>query len=104
MALGNHRSLNNIEEDIEEKHTCILCSESHAVNLNLEAFVAVAYVQRSTVLSQEDRQAMADHFVKEPAASVKELSHALIGMSKTKISIYLFDIVFIFYFCSTKNL
>ena len=73
VAIGAERTLNYIVDTSEEKHTCILCSESHSVNLKSDAFVAVAYVQRSTVLSQEDRKAFAARFVEKPVASMKEL-------------------------------
>ncbi|OWA51878.1 E3 ubiquitin-protein ligase UBR2 [Hypsibius exemplaris] len=81
VALGPERTLHHVEDDSDEKHTCILCSESHAVGLTSDAFVAVAYVQRSTVLSQEDRKQFAARFVapNKPPSSLKELCQSLLG-------------------------
>lgn len=73
VALGPHRSLHRSDVDQDEKHTCILCSESHVVSLSTGPFVAVAYVQRSTVLSQENRQDFAATFQYQPPVTAKEL-------------------------------
>ncbi|XP_055331894.1 E3 ubiquitin-protein ligase UBR2-like isoform X2 [Paramacrobiotus metropolitanus] len=79
LVLGAERNVQRADLDLEEKLTCILCSESHVVNLTADAFVAVAYVQRSTVLSQADRKHLMDEFMDMPAVTVKDLCQKLMG-------------------------